>query len=190
MRYFVCLICLLGFWVAGASPCFAQAKLPPTVIAVVDIQKIMENATASKDIQKTLDAKRSRFQTEIAKEEDSLRKAEKELVAQRALLAAREYSELERQLRQRFSKVESYVRTKRKVLDQSYTLAMDAIRKSLMSIIQDIALARGANVVLVKQNVLWTGEQIDITDEVLKRFDEKFPKIELNFPEDFSTLGM
>ncbi|MCL2504856.1 MAG: OmpH family outer membrane protein [Alphaproteobacteria bacterium] len=182
MRIIAFISLLLAFSFCGAAFAAEKETLPASVVAVIDIQKIMEEALASKEIQKKLDARRSQFQAEITKEENELRKAEKELAAMRDTLAVHEYSKREQQLKQRFSAVESYVRTRRKVLDQSYTIAMDAIRKAVISIIEEVSLQKGINIVIVKQNIIWTNRKLDITSDVLTLFNKKIPKINVNLP--------
>ncbi|MDD3370773.1 MAG: OmpH family outer membrane protein [Alphaproteobacteria bacterium] len=175
----------LGLTVVGiaALAAFAYAepsvpaKLPVPVVAIVDVQRIMQDSSISKGVQKQLDAQRSKFQNEIEKEENSLRKAEKELASQRGQLSAQVYSEREQQLRQRFLSVENHVQSRRKVLDQAYTDSMDSVRKELLAVVESVAHEHGANLVIVKQQALWTDQPLDITDDVLKRFDQKSPKI-------------
>ncbi len=176
---------LIGFILcSGASHAQTVAKMPAPVIAVVDVQRILQESSASKSAQKQLEAQRSKFQTEIGKEENSLRQAEQELANQRGQLTAQAYSEKEQQLRQRFSTVENHVQTRRKVLDQSYTDAMAAVKNALLDVVSGVSHEQGVNLVIVKQQALWTDQPLDITDEVLKRLDQKMPKIDVAPPPE------
>jgi len=158
------------------------AKMPAPVIAIVDMQRILQESSASKSVQKQLEAQRSKFQNEIEKEENSLRQAEQTLSKQRTQLSAQDYSDREQQLRQRFSAVENHVQSRRKVLDKSYADAMNAVREALLDVVSSVARERGANLVIVKQQALWTDQPLDITDVVLQRLDEKMPKIDIATP--------
>jgi Skp family chaperone for outer membrane proteins len=176
------ILALVGAFVLGCAA-FVHAessvKMPSPVIAIIDVQRILQESLASKGVQKQLEVQRSKFQNEIEKEENSLRRSEQELSAQRAKLSAQLYAEREQQLRQRFLSVENHVQARRKVLDQSYTDAMNAVRKALLDVVSGIARERGINLVIVKQQALWTDQPLDITDEVLKQLDEKMPKLEV-----------
>ena len=176
------LICIAAL--AGAAQADAAAKLPSPIIAIVDVQRILQESLASKSVQKQLEAQRSKFQNEIEKEENSLRDAEQSLSKQRGELAPQTYAEREQQLRQRFSTVENHVQTRRKVLDQSFTDSMNAVRAALLDVVGIVARERGANLVIVKQQALWTDQAIDVTDEVLKRLDDKMPKIDVAMPAE------
>jgi len=158
------------------------AKLPSPVIAIVDVQRILQESLAAKSVQKQLEAQRSKFQNEIEGEENGLRQAEQDLSKQRDQLTAQAYSDKEQQLRQRFSTVETHVSARRKVLDQSFTDSMNTVRSALLEVVDKTAREHGANIVIVKQQALWTDQPLDITDEVLKRLDQKMPKIDVATP--------
>lgn len=180
----LCLFLLGLFFASAAQAENVPAKLSSPVIAIVDVQRILQESLASKSAQKQLEAQRSKFQNEIGKEENSLRHAEQELSAQRSQLSAQVYSEREQQLRQRFLTVENHVQSRRKVLDQTYTDSMNAVRSALLSVVESVARERGANLAIVKQQALWTDQPLDITDEVLKRLDEKVPKVNVVVPSE------
>jgi outer membrane protein len=178
---------LLVLFVAliGAPPAKAvQAQLPAPIIAIVDVQRILQESLAAKSVQKQLEAQRSKFQTEIEGEENGLRQAEQDLTKERSTLAAQAYSDREQQLRQRFSTVENHVQARRKVLDQSFTDSMNAVRSALLEVVDKVAHEHGANLVIVKQQALWTDQPLDITDEVLKRLDQKLPKVDVVTPAE------
>jgi len=179
---FLSLMCLA--FAAGAAHAETLVKMPAPIIAIVDVQRILQESSASKSVQKQLEAQRQKFQTEIGKEENSLRQAEQELANQRSQLAAPAYSEKEQQLRQRFSTVENHVSARRKLLDQSYTEAMAAVKNALLDVVSSVAHEQGVNLVIVKQQALWTDQPLDITDEVLKRLDQKMPNIVIATPAE------
>ena len=182
---FVLLVVLVACFAAfSARADDAPTKLPPPVIAIVDIQRILQDSLASKSVQKQLDARRSKFQSEIEDEENGLRAAEQELAKLRDKLQTQAYADREQQLRQRFAAVEAHVQARRRVLDQSYTDAMNTVRSALLDIVGSVARERGANLAVVKQQALWTDQPLDITDEVLKRLDQKLPKVDVGTPTE------
>ena len=160
------------------------AKLPAPVIAIVDVQRILQESLAAQSVQKQLEAQRAKFQNEIEGEENGLRSAEQDLAKQRSELAAQAYADREQQLRQRFSSVENHVQERRKVLDQSFTDSMNTVRGALLDVVDHTAHEHGANIVIVKQQALWTDQPLDITDEVLKRLDQKLPKVDVATPPE------
>jgi outer membrane protein len=170
---FACLVAL------GALPAAAadKAKPPQQVIAVVDVQRILQESLAAKSVQKQLDTQRAKFQTETEGEENELRTAEQDLGKSRDQLAASVYADHEQQLRQRFLSVEQHVDARRKVLDQSFTDSMDIVRSHLLEVVHAVAQERGVNLVLIKQQTLWLDPSFDMTDEVLKRLNKNLPDV-------------
>jgi Skp family chaperone for outer membrane proteins len=179
-------IFILIFAIAAVLPARAAdappAQLPTPVIAIVDVQRILQESLAAKSVQKQLEAQRSKFQNEIEGEENELRQAEQDLTKERPTLAAQAYADREQQLRQRFSVVENHVQSRRKVLDQSFSDSMNTVRTALLDVVDKIARSHGANIVIVKQQALWSDQPLDITDEVLKRLDQKLPQVTVTMP--------
>jgi outer membrane protein len=168
----------------GAAPP-APAPLPNPVIVVVDVQRILDESLAAKSVQKQLEGQRSKFQTQIEKEENGLRQAEQELTKARDQLTPDVYTDREQQLRQRFLTVERHVQARRKVLDQAFGDSMKAVRNNLQAIVDTVAHERGANLVLIKQQILWTDKALDMTDEVLGRLNAKLPSVTVQMaPEE------
>ena len=160
------------------------AKLPNPVIAIVDVQRILAESLAAKSVQKQLEAQRAKFQNEIEGEENDLRNAEQDLTKQRGVMPAQAYADREQQLRQRFSTVENHVQARRKVLDQSFNDSMNTVHGALLDVVDKVARSHGANIVVVKQQALWTDQPLDITDEVLKRLDQKLPQVNVQTPAE------
>jgi outer membrane protein len=170
---------------AHASESEAKIKIPAPIIAIIDVQRILQESSAAKSVQKQLETQRAKFQTEIEGEENGLRQSEQDLSKSRDQLAADVYADREQQLRQRFLSVERHVQARRKVLDQAFTDSMNSVRSSLLAIVDTVAHERGCNLVLIKQQALWVDAPLDVTDEVLKRLNAKLPELTVKMaPEE------
>jgi outer membrane protein len=158
---------------------------PAPVIAIIDVQRILEESLAAKSVQQQLETQRSKFQTEISGEETGLRQAEQELARSRDSVPPDVFADKEQQLRQRFLSVERRVQVRRKALDQAFTDSMNTVRKSLLDIVGVIAKERGVNMALVKQQALWSDKRMDITDEVLSRLNKSLSQVQVKVaPEE------
>ena len=162
-----------------------HGKFIAPVIALIDMQRILEESAAAKSVQKQLETQRAKFQTETEGEENELRQAEQDLNKTHDRVAADIFTEREQQLRQRFLAVERRVQARRKVLDQGFTDSMDEVRASLLIVVEATAKEHGVNLVLIKQQAFWADKGFDITDEVLDRLNKKLPQITVKLtPED------
>lgn len=162
-----------------ASPVLAAdpVKTPPAIAIVVDVQRVLDESEAAKGVQKYLNGQRSQFQADTEKEENQLRSSEQELTKARDHLSADAYGEREQQLRQHFLAVERHVEARRKTLDQTFTDSMNIVRDNLIKIVERVAREKGANLVLVKQQVLWMDKPLDVTNEVLAELNKTLPKV-------------
>ena len=170
--------------IAVATHAFAADDKHAATALVVDVQRVLDESEAAKSVQKQLNTQRARFQTETEKEENQLRQAEQELNKAHDHLAADAFSEREQQLRQHFIAVERHVDVRRKLLDQSFTDAMNVVRDKLLAIVQDVAHEKSANLVLVKQQILWADKPLDVTDEVLSRLNKSLPQVTVKALEE------
>lgn len=184
MRFLSRQFLLVALLITATLPALAADKTPPAAALLVDVQRVLDDAEAAKGVQKLLNAERIQFQAETEKEENQLRQAEQDLGKAHDHLTAAAYTEREQQLRQRFIAVERHVDMRRKMLDQSFTDAMNVVRDRLLNIVQAVAHEKGANLVLVKQQVLWTDKSLDITDEVLARLNKALPEVTIKPPEE------
>lgn len=165
----------------GAQP----GAFPASVIAIIDVQRILQESDAAKSVQHQLEAQRAKFQSEIAGEETGLRKTEEDLAKAHDNVTAEVYTDREQKLRQRFLMVERHVQARRRALDQALTESMDVVRKAVLKIVADTARAHGANLVVVKQQTLWSDAKIDITDDVLSRLNKALPEVTVQIkPEE------
>ena len=77
------------------------------------------------------------------------------------------------------------MQARRKVLDQAFNDSMNAVRSNLLNIVNAVAHEHGANLVLIKQQVLWTDKVLDVTDEVLGRLNKDLPQVTIKMaPEE------
>lgn len=151
-----------------------------TSALVVDVQRVLRESLAAQDVQKQLDAQRAKFQKETELEENELRRAEQDLAKSRERLDARTYGEREKLLRQRFLSVERHVEARRKALDATFTNSMNKVRSALIEVVEAAARAKGAHVVMAKQQILWVDPLLDATDDVLAKLNAKISHVPMN----------
>jgi len=177
MRLFRYLTALLILSLASAPVAYAKEESVLSSIAVIDVQRVLQESLAAKSVQKQLEAQRSKFQTEIAKEETELRQSEQDLAKSRETEKPDIYADREQKLRQRFLFVERHVQSRRKALDQAFTDSMNVVRNKLLDIVGDFAKEKNVSLVVVKQQALWSDKKMDITDDVLLRLNKDLTEV-------------
>lgn len=174
----VIVLVLIGALVTtiGHRPAVAQ-KLPVTIAAVIDYQRILREARAAKSIREQIDQRREAYQGEIGREEERLREADQAFAKQRSLLTPEALAEKRRDFEKEVVEVQRMVQERRRKLDLASAAALGEVKESLIEIVTGIAEARGFNLVLPSSEVLFFARSIDLTEEVLAQLDERLPSV-------------
>ena len=181
VRFAAVLALILGIAAAWYGPSSVLAAEKAAVVGVVDVQVILREAAAMKSIQKQVEQKRGQFQTEISAQEKRLRDLEQELKRQQSILAADVFETKRRDFEAQVGAVQRDVQERRRVLDQAYNDGLKAVQKELTAIIAAIAKERGFNLVLPSMQTLYSDATMAVTDETLKRLNQRLPDVALKF---------
>lgn len=164
-----------------AVPAQAQ-KMPQTVAAVIDYQRITREAAAFKNAREQLDKYRAGLQGEVAKDEEKLRAEEQELMRQRTVLAPEAFEQRRRDFEKKVMELQRGAQERSRSFEQVYNNVSGDIRKVLAGIVTDLGKERGFNIVFDRAMLSYRADNLDITDEVLKRLDQKLPTVKVQLP--------
>lgn len=157
----------------------AAQPLPATVAAVVDHHRIMRESRAARSIQQQLEVRRKLYLDQLAKEEQRLNEVGKELARQRGVLAAEAFAARRKEYEEAVQALQRTSNERRRQLDEALAAANAQLRQALKEIVDELALARGFNLVLPASALLLFSPTIDITEEVLARLDRKLPSVKV-----------
>ncbi|HYG88250.1 MAG TPA: OmpH family outer membrane protein [Azospirillum sp.] len=157
--------------------------LKAPVVAVVDVQRVMQESTASKGIQKTIESQRDTYQKEIQTLEDKLQNAESELRKQQTVLAPDAFAAKRRDFEKQVADVQRTVQARKRTLDTAFNDAMGHVQKTMLDIVQSIADERGANVVIPRNLLVLFASNLDVTDTVLERLNKQLPAVAVTIPK-------
>lgn len=152
-----------------------------TTIAVVNIQQIMRDSTAAKSARDQLEGKRKAFQTEISKKEEQMQKEYQELGKQRSVLSKSAFEEKARAFDKKNTEVQKEVQSKKATLDNAFEHTLNDIQKVVTDIIADLAKEKNFDAAIPSSQILYYDPKLDISAEVLKRLNDKLPKLDVKF---------
>ncbi len=152
-------------------------------IAVVDIQKVLQESSAANDIREQMKAKRDKYQEEITRQEESLRSEEKKLSEQKGVLSAEAFEAKKDAFKEKLTKVQRDVQVKRSHLDSALNESLSEVQKVVYEIINELAKEEGFKIALPTSVILYVQDPLSITDEVLSRLNTRMPKVLLKTPE-------
>lgn len=183
LLHFIAALSVVAAALAGPGLAKAQESQAP-ILAVIDVQKIIRESTAVKSMSKRIEAQRSNYQAELRKKEEVLRKSDRELARQRAVLSAAVYAEKRNELEKQVAAMQREVKQKKRKLDRLFSTGMGKVQNELVKVAKEIAEERGLDMVLSKAAVVIVKPKFDITAEALKRLNEHLPDVVLTQPQE------
>jgi len=159
----------------------SAALAADNTIATVNIQQIMHDSTAAQNVREQLENKQKTFQTEITKKQDALQKEKQELDKKHSVLSKDAFDEKARAFGNKVTNVQKEIQSKKALLDNAFARSLNEIQKVVTDSIADLAKEKGFVVAIPTSQILYGDPKLDISDEVLKRLNQKLPKLEVKF---------
>lgn len=178
------LIVVLGVVLLPSLSLAQSDAAKPTLIGILDTQKVLRESVAMRGLSKQMEGRRNSFQEELRQREDALRAADQELARQRSILSTEAFAEKRSELEQQVASLQRQVQTRRKELDRVYGQAVKQVQAALVSIAQKIASERQLDLVLPKTAVVLVRNDMEITDEVVKRLNETLTEVTIPSPQN------
>lgn len=164
---------------SASTAAFAADTAPANSFAVVDVQKVMQESTAAKDITDQIKVQNDKYKDEVAKKDSELRAADQKLNEQKSILSQQAFNEKREEFKGKLNKAQHDVQEKRAQLDASFNESIGQVQKAISEIIADIAKEKGFQIALPKIQVLYSADSLDITDEVIKRLNAKLSTVKV-----------
>lgn len=149
------------------------------LVAVVDVQRILNDAAASKNIRDALDQARVKFEAELEGEGKALKEEEDKLRRQQSILAPDAFESKRRDLERRYAELRRRSQEAGARLARARNEALDKLRKEMAVVLTSLMEEKNINMTLARKSVLVYDERLNITDEVLALLDKRLPKLEV-----------
>ena len=146
----------------------------------LDFKFILNESIAGKKAQKDLKNKLETGLKELNKTEQNLQSDEKKIIAQRKIISDEEYKKKVKELRQ---KVINLQKNKKNLLDtvaKQRSKARSELLKNLNPVIKDYMEEKKIRYVMDKKSLILADESLDITQEIIKKLNDKIKSVKLN----------
>ena len=130
-----------------------------------------------------LDKLKNGYQAQFKKEEDELRAADQDLERQRAILSPEAFNEKRNEFQKRANDLQRKVQEARQLLDEALGNAMGVVQDRLRDVLVQLRDEHKLQLILFRSAVIAMEPRFDITDEVLKRLNQKLPSVTVKMPE-------
>jgi Skp family chaperone for outer membrane proteins len=154
-------------------------------IAVVDVGKVFREAAAVTSINDQLRPFLEKFRADAAEVEKELRDTQDELARSQATALTADAHTTERlELEQRALEAQNKMLGRKRALDQAQTTAMRQVETTLNNTVAEIFTERKLTLILRRDQTAFFNPSMDITEEVVKRLDQRLPTVEITIPDE------
>ncbi len=148
-------------------------------IGLIDINRIFRLSTALGGVRDEVAAREQRYREEITAEEERLRNQQDELSQKRSVLSPQEFAIEEASFRSEVESLQKRVNERNQELQEIMAQSQQQVQEEAVRIIAEIALERNFALVFDASQLVIAAEQINISDEVVERLNERFPALEV-----------
>ena len=176
MKYQIKYLILLFFLI----PITSWADYPNTSIGVIDLNKILAEADAAIMASKQIEKIATEIEIEIKDSDEAIIKEQELLIESQAIMAPEAF-EVKRKEYEK--KVQVYNNDRQLLLmkiDELIAGSRNEVLNALKPILEEVSNEKGITIILEKGSVMLNADKMDISDEVLKRLNKEFPKLEVS----------
>ena len=142
-------------------------------IGLIDLDGVLRASQGTARVRELLDEQRQLFQAEFAARETALQETERSLIAQRDMLSeeafARQLSAFEAEV----ADIQKEIQYRREAIDVAFQNAQENMRRIALEIVTEVAGEMRLDFVLERESVLIFVPRFNISEEVLRRLDER-----------------
>ncbi len=149
----------------------------PVKIGVVDLQRCLNESRMGRKYKAEFTAEADRRKAELEKEEATLKTLREEIEKQGLVLSETARAEKEREYKERLAAFKKRFQESQQALQRKDQELTRRILKDLQGVIRKLGATEGYTLILERQEggVLFAPETVDITDEVIRRYDAQMP---------------
>tara|TARA_B110000483_G_scaffold146251_1_gene174530 strand:+ start:249 stop:812 length:564 start_codon:yes stop_codon:yes gene_type:complete len=158
----------------------AETNYPNTSIAVVDLNLILSESKAAKNATKQFEEIQKSTEDEIIVSDKKMLDERNKLIEQQSVIAPEAFELKAKDYEKRLQEYQSDKQNKLRKLEGVLQKARNEILENVKPILEDLSRELGVTVILEKNSVLLSANNMDITDNVIKKLNKALPKIKVS----------
>lgn len=160
---------------ALAAPMFAQNA--PARMAVIDVQKVLTQSTAGKAAYDKLKKMQDDKLEKAKAMDEELRKLDTEINTKKISLSEDKLTDMQKQLAEKRISMQRYAQDADREITEARDKELQGLEAKIKPVIDAIGKEMGIAAIFNKfeSGLVYASEAIDITDTVIKRFNEANP---------------
>jgi outer membrane protein len=165
-----CIFCSLA--IALVTIPFSAFAADTVKFGAIDVQKILNESDAGKKAKSDLESLIKSKQSSIDEKGKNIEKLKTEIEKQASVLSADARKTKEDELEKYIREYQRIVQDSQSEIKKKEAELTDTILKEIRELIEKIGEEEGYSLIIEKGMVLYSSKGIDITDTLLKRYDE------------------
>jgi len=145
-------------------------------IGVVDIQKILMTSAAGKVAKAEINKKAREMEGKLNEKKAEIQKLQESLERESLVMSKEKRDEKEREIRIKVNDIKSLKNKYEKDLKILEGRVIQQIQKEFESIAQEMGKEQGYLLIITNPVVIYAPNSIDITDELIQKYNEAFSK--------------
>jgi outer membrane protein len=160
---------------ALAAPMFAQTT--PARVAVIDVQKVLTQSTAGKVAYDKLKKMQDDRMEKAKGMDEELRKLDADISTKRLSLSEDKLADMQKQLAEKRISMQRYAQDAEREIGEARDRELQVLEGKIKPVIDGIGKEMGLAAIFNKfeSGLVYASEAIDITDTVIKRFNDAQP---------------
>jgi len=148
-------------------------------VAYLDMTFVLNNSKAGKGAQDFLQKSFKENQKIFLDEENSLKKEESDLLAQKTILSKEEYEKKSNRLRKKVIDYQSQRRTSLEKITTQRAEARQKLIEKLDPILKTYIEENDISMIIDRKNVLMGNTNLDITSIIVEKLNKEFPSLDI-----------
>ena len=146
-------------------------------IKFININYIVNNSEAGKTLNKIIKNKSKKITTELDNMGKKIEDKKNKIISQKNILKKEEYEKLIREYENEVKKFSNIRKKKNRDLNEFSINSQKKIIETLNPIITAYLKKESVQILLQKEQIVFGDKELDITEEILKAFNDKHKKI-------------
>lgn len=169
-------------FIALTTACaFFSANAFAGSIAVLDVEKIVKDSTAMRDIQAKVTKKQDEYQKEVTKKQKDLEAEQKRIESKKNILAKEALEKETKKFEEKVDDLKAFVDKKQNSLKKASMDSMSKVNDKIKDIIAELSKEKDIDLIVPTSQTLFYKDEMDISAEVLKRLNKKITKVDVKF---------
>jgi len=154
----------------------AQAATPVTRVGVFDSKRVFEGTEEGKRLQKFLNDKREELRANLGSKQQEVRALEQKLGEGEFTLADDKKAEIQKEAQRKMVELNSMEQEAKNNLRLEVEDAQAQLERKLVEVVGELGREQGFAMILERNTqVVYAADAVDITPDVVERFNRKYP---------------